>query len=313
MQLYLKLKDKYLIAKYKCDEIFDDIDSLIKINNSNILDLINQSKAMYTQSDTIIEIVELNLNKQRTLFEEVHSKCRYDSVKKNWLKETGFYVEPKQIQLSKTQSYQYIPIIDTLSSLFRNSEICNLYFESNKEKAKSKQLIKSFNDSVYFSENELFQTESNAIQIVLYVDDFDSANPLGDSRNCNKISGTYFRIGNFDNGYQSLNYVTQTAILCDSKHVKQFGIKKIYQPLLDDLKVLETTGISIQYNNNTVILKGSISFFPADNLAANSIGGFVESFQATLSKKNFDLVFSNNLFTNIFHCERLLPILYCFG
>ena len=44
MMLYLKLKDKYLIAKYKCDEIFEDIDSIVKINNNNIIDLINHSK-----------------------------------------------------------------------------------------------------------------------------------------------------------------------------------------------------------------------------------------------------------------------------
>lgn len=36
----LKLKDKYLVAEYKCDEIFEDFNQLIRINNNNINDLI---------------------------------------------------------------------------------------------------------------------------------------------------------------------------------------------------------------------------------------------------------------------------------
>ena len=40
MMLYLKLKDKYLIAKYKCDEIFEDIDSIVKINNNKCVDFL---------------------------------------------------------------------------------------------------------------------------------------------------------------------------------------------------------------------------------------------------------------------------------
>ena len=47
MMLYLKLKDKLLIAKYKCVEIFEDIDCIIKINNFHLTDIIKQAKNNY--------------------------------------------------------------------------------------------------------------------------------------------------------------------------------------------------------------------------------------------------------------------------
>ena len=53
---------------------------------------------------------------------------------------------------------------------------------------------------------------------------------------------------------------------------------------MNDLKELETKGIIIKYNNENLTLKGTISFFPADNLAANGIGGYVESFHYKISK-----------------------------
>jgi hypothetical protein len=42
MRLYLKLKYKYLIAEYKCDEIFQEINNIIKVNNSHIKDLLKK-------------------------------------------------------------------------------------------------------------------------------------------------------------------------------------------------------------------------------------------------------------------------------
>lgn len=103
------------------------------------------------------------------------------------------------------------------------------------------------------------------LQLIVYNDGFDSNNPLGDYRNSDKVNGTYFKIGNFDECYLSLSYFVQLAILADVKSVKKFGYETIFKPNL----------------------KGTISFFPADNLASNGVGGFVESFNCGLSNCRF--------------------------
>jgi hypothetical protein len=142
--------------------------------------------------------------------------------------------------------------------------------------------IKSYNDSISFSKNELFKNEPDSIQIVLYDDSFDANNALGDQRKKDKPNGTYFRIGNFANAYQSLNHFTRVSILSYVDQIKEFGYAKIYEPLLADIKLLEINGIKIKYKEQEITLKATISFFPADNLAANSIGGFVSSFNYNL-------------------------------
>jgi hypothetical protein len=54
--------------------------------------------------------------------------------------------------------------------------------------------------------------------------------------------------------------------------------------MLEDIAELEKSGIDVQWNGQIVNLKGTISYFPADNLAANEVGGFVQSFQGDLCK-----------------------------
>jgi hypothetical protein len=138
MRLYLKYKDKYLIAAYKCADIFEDINALIKINNSNIIDLIKSCKKKYIGNDSaILDIVYNHLSKELTLFEETHSEAKYESTKENWKKDTGFYVEPIQIELEKNNTIQYVPIIDTIKAIFKNQQLADIYFNSINNKQQS--------------------------------------------------------------------------------------------------------------------------------------------------------------------------------
>lgn len=52
----------------------------------------------------------------------------------------------------------------------------------------------------------------------------------------------------------------------------------IFEDLINELKLLETNGFEIEKNNETLRLKGTISYIVADNLAANNLAGLVESF-----------------------------------
>lgn len=50
---------------------------------------------------------------------------------------------------------------------------------------------------------------------------------------------------------------------------------------------MEEEGIQIDYNGSKKTLKGTLAIYPADNLAANAIGGFIENFQVTSSKNQY--------------------------
>ncbi len=78
--------------------------------------------------------------------------------------------------------------------------------------------------------------------------------------------------------------MTQLAILAKRKDVKEFGLGTFFKPILDDLKILETSGIDIDHVGKKLKLYGTISYFVADNLAANGVSGMVESFSANCKK-----------------------------
>lgn len=172
-----------------------------------------------------------------------------------------------------------MPLLDSLKAMFSHPQIKEEYFASiNKHKQED-----SFYTSNNFKSNELFSNHPNSIQIKLYMDDFGLADPLGDLKNDYKITTVYFKIGNLPAKFQSTNHFTQLALLCCPKVLKSLGYDVVFDQLINDIKLLETEGINIEYNGQTINLRGTISYLVADSLAANSIGGFIESFSSKVS------------------------------
>ncbi len=56
------------------------------------------------------------------------------------------------------------------------------------------------------------------------------------------------------------------------------GLKALLQPVIDDLKTLETEGIHVEYEGQMHHLFGTISVIADDNLGAHAIGRFYENF-----------------------------------
>ena len=67
--------------------------------------------------------------------------------------------------------------------------------------------------------------------------------------------------------------------LFHAQDAKRYRINEILQPLLKDLKILETTGIAAPFAE--VSVRVTLAQITGDNLGMHSILGFVESFSAT--------------------------------
>ena len=64
--------------------------------------------------------------------------------------------------------------------------------------------------------------------------------------------------------------------LFHAEDVKKYGFDPILQPLIDDIKVLESHGINLPFSSEKV--HGTICQITGDNLGMHGILGFVESF-----------------------------------
>ena len=67
----------------------------------------------------------------------------------------------------------------------------------------------------------------------------------------------------------------QLVLLCREKDFKYFGMNKVFEPLIKDLKVLEERGIVLSEGN---VVKGTLVAISGDNLGSHGIVFFLENF-----------------------------------
>ncbi|CAF0996417.1 unnamed protein product [Brachionus calyciflorus] len=276
---YLKYHDRLLIPKSHCNEIMEDMNTLINLQYQ-LID--NITKVMTTNTNQreslLINCVPnyLKSNAEPLIFNK--NSCFF-SKSSEYLREK-YFVEPKEIELvtnDTSYKYQYIPINLTLKALMAHPQFFKIYFE--KIYKNNEDEIERFNDTHSFKNNPLYQNAKDAFQIILYLDEFETSNPLGDNRKKYKMYAVYFKIGNLPYKYQSKSHYIQLAMLFNPELIKIFGFDRVLEPLILDLQRLEVYGIDLEVANAGFInIRGTLCFVVADNLAANGIGGFTECF-----------------------------------
>lgn len=180
-------------------------------------------------------------------------------------------IEPVEYILDNTnrkKTFVYVPILSVLTELLNRNEKESLALQSGH--------FKTFRDGLFFKENPLLSRQELSISIGLYIDDFETCNPLGTSRKKNKVCAIYWVLANLPIKYRSSLQSIYLAVLCNSNDIKTFGYEKILEPFIKDLQILENQGLFIQRLGASV--KGTVLFVSADNLAAHSLAGFQESF-----------------------------------
>ena len=97
------------------------------------------------------------------------------------------------------------------------------------------------------------------------------------------ISAVYFKLGNLSLKYKSHSDFIQLVSLCIHRLVvKPYGIDSMLSPLINDIKILETNGIQINFDGNQHHFFGTLTYISADNLAAHALGKFHENFSTVL-------------------------------
>lgn len=142
---------------------------------------------------------------------------------------------------------------------------------------RQKNVFTDFVDGDCYLSSNFFKENHKALQIILYQDAFEVCNPLGSSRKIHKIIGVYMTIANVPPYNRTKVDQIQLVALCLEKHVQTFGFQQVLQPIIRDIKQMESEGIEIKGE----ILKGTVISVVGDNLGSHQIGGFVENFSTT--------------------------------
>ena len=97
-------------------------------------------------------------------------------------------------QVVVTDKFAYVPILQTLQSILENPNLRDMLTSSHTPKDNVYFDVK---DGLYMKRHPLFSNESCALQIQLFYDDFETANPLGSKKGIHKLGAIYFTLRNF--------------------------------------------------------------------------------------------------------------------
>ena len=239
--------DEDLRAKF--DDYFQNIENPFSEINTE-----TKWRRHFTEKWGIVEPVEFALG------------VRYDRRRN---RTTGTYD-----QVPVTDTFVYIPLLETLKFIFTNQEICDHFVQPCEETG----VYRDFCDGSHYKDHPLF-SKTNALQIQIFYDDFEVANPLGSKHGIHKIGSIYFVLRNLSPKINSSLMNIHLLALFHTADIKRYGFDAILEPIVRDLKVLETIGIDLPFSDEPV--KGSIAQVTGDNLGLHTLFGYLESFNAT--------------------------------
>ena len=269
--ILLSLREKQGVSDKACVSTVQSFNELIKISIENCHQAIKRR---------LPDVNDYQANEILNSFYEMEaSLCSLDSVAKQntYFKDLGF-IAPVEIQHDNGTTSMYVPVLKTLKSLLHHNDILGYVFDKVKNKASS--IISDFADGTAYKSNLLFSQNCPTIQINLYIDDFQIVAPIGNKTRKHKLCAVYFTLGNIPPKHNSKLHSIQLLLLATSSNVKKYGLSNVLSQFITDMKLLEMTGISITYKNETHTLAGTISRIIADNLAAHEVSGLIESFNS---------------------------------
>lgn len=179
-------------------------------------------------------------------------------------KKTGTYD-----QVVVKDKFMYVPILLTLKSIFKSEHAREMLKSPNYSDSKLRDIC----DGSFFNTHPLFSSERHTIQIQMFYDDFEIANPLGSKRGVHKMGGIYFTLRNFSPKWNSILANIHLCALFHAEDIKHYSFSAILDPIVRDLKQLESNGIDIPLYGGCV--RGSVIQVTGDNLGLHSLFGLV--------------------------------------
>lgn len=165
-----------------------------------------------------------------------------------------------------TNTFQYISIFETLKFIFCNEKMQSLYLDSHKG---TDGKMRDYCDGAHFAGHDLYQKHPSVLQIQLYFDDLETTNPLGSKTKIHKMGAVYFSLRNLQLKFNSGLANIHLCLLFNSIDRETYGFGKIFEPLLDDIRLLECHGIEIEMKGELHLLYGTVCLFTGDNLACH--------------------------------------------
>lgn len=171
---------------------------------------------------------------------------------------------------------QYVPIKSTLAVILKNDKIRTLLEAASAPIPQD--ILETFEDGERYKRIPIYSASKPGIkvQLKLYQDDIETANPLGANRGIYKLTMYYVSLLNLPPQYHSLLAHHHLVCVAMASDIKHFGHSAVTKIIAKEIRELE---MGVLIDNRLVY--GTLVALSGDNLGLNGILGMVESFSAT--------------------------------
>lgn len=205
------------------------------------------------------------------------------------------------------RTFYYVPFLKNVQRLLSKGKTLEIMLKNNGYSKDNK--IRSFSDGLLCKGHPIFSTNIQALQIVLYHDQMQLCNAVGNRVKTHKLYMFYYVVLlNLPLKYRTKLEDIHLFAIARSIDVKEYGFDAILEPLLLDVQQLSNhDGYQFTLDNGRYItLQGALAAFIADTPASHEAAGFkegvglafkkcrhchatFESMQTDFLEENFDL------------------------
>jgi hypothetical protein len=186
-ELLLKLESIYMVPQRCIDELVEEMHFISSSAAGPVLKYILKScleKHNCELSDVFISEIVAGLCERNSVSVATRSGGPLSTTYKRHknFKRHFSMVEPVEYYHNARDgsSFQYVPILKTLSKLFEKKEIQDLFTQAGAEDTYIRHEVqyKSYRDGTNFQNNTLLSEDDPAISLILFVDDYEICNPI---------------------------------------------------------------------------------------------------------------------------------------
>ena len=266
LECFVKIREQYLLPVVVQKEISMYLEMILSTFAKDIKNRLSAAGFHHAQEVLPCE------SEIQSMIEHLNSKYLFDKQ----LRQYFSFIPPreKSVRLQAGEvKFQYIFIIELLQVLLRKEHILDYVLG---RVSTSNELVMRHPTHGSSFQGSFFDVNYPAVQLILYIDDFEVVNPIGSRRSIHKLCAIYVTIGNLPLSYNS--HLENIHLLClfkahDVTHNKG-DFSPFLEPLLTELKVLESEGILV----GELHVKAGLMAVTGDNLSSHSLGGFSRNF-----------------------------------
>lgn len=254
-----------MLRQTELDKIYKLVGGLV-----NEIEFVNSKLIRDTNGLSPLQVLDLTSTIIADKFDQINSHYKRNKV----LISHPLYVAPREIAIGarfelerieginlaiprRIQStYEYVPITETIRSLFKREDFKSSYLKHNSTTRSGHKCVygvfRVFCCGEKYKTTEIFQKDPNCLQIQIATDDFEPCNPLQSKAGSHKICAVYFVIRNMPSQFLSKLNSIYLICLCNSNDLKtkETDFNNIWSLIVEDIGYLEKVGIDIGNNIN---------------------------------------------------------------